>query len=209
MIKMTLNGVALAMSDGSNYDLKLGSAIILIKPIITTKPPVSSSVATNGSLTLEINVAINEPLVYQWYKNDIIVVDSPASAPHISGAMTDTLIISNAQPADTGKYTCVVNNGAGETVSAEATVTVTGASALPRIALNPTSQTVNPNTAVTFSVNAEGGVGTLGYQWFKVVGSTDPIPVPTATTNKLVISNTTDADEAGYFCRVYNGTIVS
>ena len=63
-----------------------------------------------------------------------------ANGGGISGATSNTLTITNVQPADAGNYTLVVSNPAGAVTSVVATLTVTGSSG---ITAQPASQSSN------------------------------------------------------------------
>lgn len=67
-------------------------------------------------------------VTYQWFLNGVPLTDGPAGDATISGALTDTLTITNAQEAQTGSYTVqLTDDGVADCVvqSTVAEVTVT------------------------------------------------------------------------------------
>jgi hypothetical protein len=117
---------------------------------ITTQP---SSQTVNIGQNATFSVVANNVLSYQW----------TFGGANISGATASTYTINNAQPGNAGNYNVVVGNNAGTLASANATLTVTGATP-PSITTQPASQTVNQGQSATFSV-VDSGTAPLSYQW--------------------------------------------
>ncbi|MBC8125080.1 MAG: immunoglobulin domain-containing protein, partial [Candidatus Kapabacteria bacterium] len=82
------------------------------QPSIRTQPQ-SANLLMGASVILRVQ-ADGQALTYQWQQND---------AP-ISGATSDTLLISNASTAQQGRYRCIVGSACGSTPSAEAVISV-------------------------------------------------------------------------------------
>lgn len=85
----------------------------LTKPIILTNPT-HQIVDAGTTAVFSVVISTETPAVYQWYQyvdgiSDVALFDGG----DISGALTDTLSIANAEVADEGEYYCVVNNDAG------------------------------------------------------------------------------------------------
>ena len=118
-------------------------------PTINTQPA-SQSVNVGGSATLTV-AATGNVQSYQWRRNG---VDVP-------GGTSASLTLNNAQPADAGSYTCIVQNAIGPTVSNPAVLTVI---VPPSISSQPASLVVLAGSNVTFSVSAAGSAP-LNYQW--------------------------------------------
>jgi hypothetical protein len=96
-------------------------------PTITTQPQ-GQVVNAGQTVTLSVVATGNPPPTsYQWRKGTTNLTDGG----NISGAMTATLTIANAQPADTGAYSVFVSIGLASVPSDTAAVTVipTGTSA--------------------------------------------------------------------------------
>jgi hypothetical protein len=92
---------------------------LTVKPSVST-PSTQPSVLTNGiyqgdTVTMSASGSGTPPLSYQWYDG----------STKISGAVTNTLTLSNVQPANSGSYTLVVTNAAGAVTSSVVVLTVT------------------------------------------------------------------------------------
>jgi hypothetical protein len=134
--------------DGTNPQ---SAASRLNAPVIATQPQDHTSFP-GSNVTFSVTVTGSEPLSYQWRFNEKPILS--ATAP--------TLSLSDIDVPNSGLYDVVVWNGGGYALSDAATLAV---HALPRIVTQPQSQIVNSNANVTLSVVAEGGTGTLRYQW--------------------------------------------
>src|ERR1043166_1313995 len=82
-------------------------------PQIITQPQ-SQSVAAGTPVTLSVEATGPGPLVYQWYKNDVVM----------NGATLDTLALTNGSVLNAGDYYVTVTNAFGATNSATARVSV-------------------------------------------------------------------------------------
>ncbi len=82
------------------------------QPTIQTQPQ-SANLPVGASVTLRVQ-ADGQELTYQWQLND---------AP-ISGATSDTLLLSNVTSSQQGRYRCIVGSACGSTPSAEAVISV-------------------------------------------------------------------------------------
>lgn len=89
----------------------------------TQQPPVISgpanqSVNVGQTATFSVTVTSSLPVIYQWYKNGVLV----------PGATSASFPLSNAQLSDTGDtFYVVVSNSAGSATSVTATLTVAAA----------------------------------------------------------------------------------
>ncbi|MDQ4120944.1 MAG: pectinesterase family protein [Acidobacteriota bacterium] len=129
-------------------------------PVITAQPQPSNLTVQIGSNVSMSAAASGSDLSYQWLKNGSPVVNNASAA-------TPTLNITNAQVADTGNYTFVVNNFSGSAISNPVSLTVSEGpvSPPPTIAMQPTDTTVTVGSPASLSVAAEGEG--LFYQWYK------------------------------------------
>ena len=126
------------------------SLIILSPPVITQQPqPIVTASGTNVSFT--VGASGTGPFTYQWRKNGV----------ELAGKTNATLDLFDVRIPDSGDYSVLVANAAGAVASAVANLEVYQR---VRILAHPQSRTVNTNTAVSFSVTAEG-TGNLRYQW--------------------------------------------
>ena len=89
---------------------------VLVPPLITGQPS-NRVVQVGGTAVFSVQASGTEPFNYQWRFNSL---DLP-------GANNRVLIISNAQPANSGRYQVTVNNLAGSATSIDVTLTVTTA----------------------------------------------------------------------------------
>ncbi len=95
------------------YVQRLG--FVNVAPTITTQPT-DVTVTAGQVATFTVSAIGTAPLSYQWKLGSTNVATD-----------TSTLILSNAQAAIAGTYTCTVTNGGGSAISNSATLTVTSA----------------------------------------------------------------------------------
>jgi len=162
-------------------------------PAITAQP---SSQTVDAGTTVNLTVAASgtAPLGYQWRLNGVNLSDGSG----VSGAGSATLTLANAQPSQSGAYSVVVGNAAGNVTSANAQLTVRLASPGLVITSQPISRSVNPGATVSFVVGVSGP-GPLSYQWlFNERKLTDGGNVSGATAFTLTLSNVQPA-QAGFY----------
>jgi hypothetical protein len=163
---------------------------VLVPPIITAQPESLTNV-TGTAASFSATATGSAPLGYQWQLNGV----SLANGGRVSGARTNTLSVTNVQPADAGSYTLVVSNAAGVVTSAVAVLTITGP---PMITVQPASQSVAVGTNAGFSVIATG-TPPLSYQW--LFGTA---PITDATNASLILTNVQPADAGSFTVVVTN-----
>jgi hypothetical protein len=88
-------------------------------PVISVQPT-NQSVVAGTSVSLVVVAAGTAPLGYQWLFDGTNLSDGGS----ITGAITSTLSINYALPANSGNYSVVVTNPVGSVTSAVATLTV-------------------------------------------------------------------------------------
>lgn len=153
-----------------------------LEPFITNDPAGPAGITyVGGSVTLTADVSGTLPLSFQWKKN----------GSNVAGATTHTLILANGAESDSGRYTLVATNGAGNAESQEADVQFIP-SQLPAIDVQPANVSSLPGLNATFAVQASGAA-TLTYQWQK--GTTN---IAGATGTTYTITNVTEADLGTY-----------
>lgn len=120
--------------------------------LVTTQPPATVSLcATN---TLQLNIAATNATGYQWYKG----VTALSNGGNISGASSNSLILTNATTSDAGSYTVQMTAAAGcSTITSNAS-TVTVGSLGSSLAANGATNTYvhsdgNTNTYTDASCN--------------------------------------------------------
>ena len=123
-------------------------------PQVTVQP---SSVTTNagGTVVFTANASGASPLSYQWQ----------FQGANINGATTNTLTLTNVQPANSGTYRVVVSNSVG-TNFADATLTVPAQAvcSMPQVFTNSVSFTVSisvapPTNTVAYAVQDQPPAG--------------------------------------------------
>ena len=192
---------AVTASDAASYTVAVSntagsvvsSAAVLtvnaavIAPSITTQPS-SQTVTAGANVTFTVAAAGTSPS-YQWRKGGV----------DIAGATSASLVLSAVTASDAASYTVAVSNTAGSVVSSAAVLTVTIVS--PVIIAQPSSQSVVPPAAVTFSVIAEG-TAPLNYQWLK-----NGVAIAGATASSYSISDSSGAN--GIYSVVVSGPTAS
>lgn len=123
--------VTVTVSDGVdivNVTVNINVTAFPDAPSITTQPA-SQTVSAGQTVTFSVTASGNTPLSYQWYKNDAALTDDS----RINGATSSTLIITDVQESDAGRYTVTVTNNTGSAISSEAVLTVNPAPVAPII----------------------------------------------------------------------------
>src|SRR5262245_43401813 len=93
-------------------------------PAITEQPKdVTGSVG--GSVSFTVVATGSAPLSYQWQKMGSLTWMNLPDGNGVSGATTDTLILSGIDTNDAAQYRVIVTNAAGSATSNAATLTVT------------------------------------------------------------------------------------
>lgn len=150
-------------------------------PQINTQP-VSQTVSGGSDVTLSVVATGNPAPTYQWRKDGVA----------INGATLSSYSLIYVQPGDSGSYTVVVSNAAGQVTSMAAVLTVNGSPAAPVITTQPVSQAVVAGASVTFTV-AASGTPTPTFQWKK-----NGVAIGGATGETYGISGVTGGDAGSY-----------
>ena len=109
-ISFSVSGVGTDTFD----DLKIGSAIPVTLPSITSQPQ-SATVPVGSNVTFAVSANGTAPLSFQWRKNSVL----------LSGATAASFTLNNIGTNQSGDYTVLVSNVAGSVPSQVATLTVT------------------------------------------------------------------------------------
>lgn len=126
-----------ALTIGELSDL-FGAALLggALPPSIAQQPQ-SSTVYAGRTVQLHVSAVGTAPLQYQWRKGGANV----SNGGNVTGADSDTLVLTGVTALNAGDYDLVVNNTAGRATSAVATVTVltptTGSYEAAILGLNP------------------------------------------------------------------------
>ncbi|MCK6445055.1 MAG: immunoglobulin domain-containing protein [Planctomycetes bacterium] len=154
-----------------------GAGVLTVSIATTASVPANQTVCPGGLASFQTTAAGSGPYTYQWKKDGVA----------ISGAISSQLNLINVQASDAGTYSVLVT-GSCNSVEPSATLVVN----VPTSASTPTSQTVCPGGAATFSTTA-GGTGPFTYQWKK-----DGVAIGGANTSSLTLSNAQSGDQATY-----------
>jgi len=180
----------------SGYAIVSGLQIAGFTPWIWSQPA-STNVLTGSSFALQFSAEAAPQPGYQWFRNGSPV----ANGGRISGATTSTLVITNAQPTDTGNYFAVLSATGGSITSQVAVVQV---GTPPVIAQAPASQTNLAGANATFTATASG-TAPLAYQWLlNGTPLTDDAHRIGSTTTNLALTNLTLTDAGNYTFIVTN-----
>jgi alpha-tubulin suppressor-like RCC1 family protein len=174
------NVVAIAATTGGNLALTASDG----PPLLGRMP--HNPVAAGATARVRALAISTTPLSYQWM----------CDGTNLPGATTATLVLSNAQPSQTGTYALVVSNAFGAVTNSDLAFNV-----LPfLIQAPPQSQTVAGGTTATFGVTAFGQ-GPFGYHW-----QFNGTNLAGATNNSLVLTNV-QMNQAGMYSVVISNAI--
>lgn len=172
---LVTNSIGLARSSGA--------LLTVIAPPVITSPAQDQSLSVGQDATFAV-VASGSPLLsYQWYFNTNTL---------LPGATGDTLLITNLQTSNAGRYSVVVTNLGGRATNI-ATLMVNPLPTPPVVVTPPQDKTVTVGQSATFSV-AVSGTPPLRYQWFFNTNT----PLASATNASLTITSA-QTNNAGWY----------
>jgi pectin methylesterase-like acyl-CoA thioesterase len=153
---------------------------VVALPIITGLN--NQAVTPGATVTMAATVSGLPAPTLQWRFNGVNLANgATGNGSTIGGSTSSTLIVTNAQVADTGTYSLMASNNAGM-VTNSVTLTVSSGNVAPSIT-GPTDQTVVQTSNATFNASVSGlPVPTL--QW-RVNGTN----ISGATSSSLTVSN--------------------
>lgn len=134
-----------------DFFIPAGGSNAPVAPIISSQPQ-SLTIPVGGNANFAVSATGTAPLAYQWRFN----------GTNISGALTNSYLIANAQTTNNGSYTVVITNIAGSVTSTVAALVVSNIA--PSIVTDPVSLDVLVGNTVAFGVTADG-TAPLTYQW--------------------------------------------
>ena len=164
-------------------------------PTITGHPLSASAWETTAvTLTVAYETGDNAPESFQWFEN----------GQPITGATSESLVISPLNLGDAGSYSVALTNAAGTTMSDTAVVDV-----IPQPVVDPVQQTVYEGTPASFSavLPAQAGSGPFEYLWFK-----DGTALPLETGSTISHQSVLLTYEGAYTVQVVHaeiGTVMS
>ncbi len=151
-------------------------------PSIVTQPQ-SQTVLPGESAVFTVVAGGSAPFSYQWYYNTNTV---------LTNATSDTLTLTNVQPADAGSYSVVVSNFFSSAASTNAILSVNTNPVAPSFTSQPLSQIVLTGGTAAFTATVVG-TATILYQWDK-----NGSPVAGATSSTLTLTNVQSTDTGSY-----------
>jgi hypothetical protein len=201
---VTLNNVM--TNDSADYNvvvsygagaLNLSATLTVVaSPFITSTTLSNQVVGVGSTVTFGLTALGQPPLHYQWSTNGVKLVNGG----RISGATTNTLVITNAQPGDSETYFITVTNAYGAYTNSASLVVLPE----PVIIVPITNQTVGLGATVSFPITVLGAAP-LVYSWqFNGTTLTNGNGISGATTNALVLTNAIPAESGTYEVTVTN-----
>jgi len=190
-----------ALSNDANYYCKVSNnsytvksnivRLQVLKPVSIVTQPTTLYLNQNDTDFLTVSGIGSEPIVYNWYKNNLLITSSSINK----------LYIVNANSTDIGTYYCKITNPISfvdsNTARVELSQNLSIVSIPSDVSINPT-KTVNVNLICT-------GTPPITAQWKK--DGTDykaAIIINSGGTIPLVISNIQNSDEGEYKCVLTN-----
>ncbi|MCZ7639931.1 MAG: hypothetical protein M5U12_30120 [Verrucomicrobia bacterium] len=144
-----------------------------------TRQPVGQIARPGETVTLSVDVFDRANLSFQWRQD----------GRFLTGATERVLVLTNAQPAQSGQYQAVIFSSAIAVASHVVEVLVAEP---PTILRQPVSVEVRQGQPASFAVLA-AAASPLQYQWRR-----DGVPLPSATRASLEIPAAQPGDEADY-----------
>ncbi len=176
----------------------VGSSFADVFPYVPAAPvigiqPANVSAYSGSSGTFYTAASGLGNLSYQWYSNNVALVDDGVN---VIGSETNILTIENLQ--NTATYSVVVSNSAGATTSQPATAFVTNTLTAPFFTSQPSGATNGLGSSVTLSATANG-TGPITYQWyFEETNTSTFVPVGTGS-NVLTLANLDFTKSGSYY----------
>jgi hypothetical protein len=165
--------------------------VIPLPPSIITQP-ISQTVLKGSNVTFSVSAYGTPPLAYQWNKNGINLLGSPAGGGNPFAAPSFTL--TNVTRTNSGAYAVVITNSAGAVTSVTAILTVH----VPQKLRQPATQT--NGTFVLISGDSDGGaLFSSNVPAFHLTASTNlvnwlQVPATITLSNGLLQIQDTNAD---------------
>jgi hypothetical protein len=130
-------------------------SMISDSPVITQNPQ-NIEICEGETATLSISATGSQPLVYQWFRNGLI----------IPGANQNILVINDATPVDNAEYACRVTNATSDTATSQAATLIVNEPATVELTISASQTEICDGEEITLSAQpVHGGVAPV-YQWF-------------------------------------------
>nr|HPO17480.1 immunoglobulin domain-containing protein [Candidatus Hydrogenedentota bacterium] len=188
-------------NEGASRTSNAAKVIVRNPPLITRQPEPNIYVDLGESAIIIIEAESDTQLTYQWFKEDVAVVDEDG---HISGAQSDRLQFLTTTYEDEAVYTCHVTNVVDTVISDPCKLWVG-----PILVLDNErggGRYYENTPTVRLGVDIHGGREPRTYQWFKNGAPVNPAPltVPAGADQSvyLTLRDITTANQGEYLCRV-------
>lgn len=190
--------------NATTVDSKTAKLTAMLPPLFDVQPT-DATLVEGEKLTLTSSASGEEPITYQWYKDDVA----------INGATDNTFIIDGVLLTDAGFYYCEATNECGKEKSTIAQVVVNRKGGVLGVTENnPINLAITPNPAIsdlniTFSLNENSQVeiAILDMSGKKV---TTKLSNAVAGLNNITMSLNNTISSGTYFVQVtYNGKSVT
>lgn len=158
--------VRVSNSAGS-VDSSVISLDVFLKPRFSTQPA-SATVQAGNALMLNPIVTGDQPMTFQWWKNNVPIQDANAAVFNIS----------RTKWSDEGGYKLIATNAAGTTTSATAVIKMESP---PVVIQDLPSLAIKVGSSASLSLTIKGNPA-FSYQWLK-----NDAPIPGATKSSLVL----------------------
>jgi uncharacterized repeat protein (TIGR01451 family) len=153
-----------------------------VPPAITAQPN-SQKAIVGTNVTFRVTTTGTSPLAYQWAFN----------GTNLTGATTNTLLLTNVQPIQAGSYAVVITNMAGSITSGVASLTVLVPIAISSVSL------ASPAVSITFP--SEAGLSyLLEYKTFLDDPTWTPLsPAVPGTGGVMTLQDTNPPADSRYY----------
>ncbi|MBD3322483.1 MAG: hypothetical protein GF350_15380 [Chitinivibrionales bacterium] len=166
--------------------------------VITQQPSPADTTVESGQgypVTYTVTATGGGTIQYQWRKD----------GADIAGENSNSITLANPVFADSGAYSCRVNNQVDTVVSTSARLHVAPAVDPPSISMQPSNATVTEFQSVSFSAGVTG-TAPFTRQWYHNGAAIDTTIHPTANDSIYTINIVSLGDSGNYTVKVCDST---
>ncbi|MEJ1237452.1 immunoglobulin domain-containing protein [Chryseolinea sp. T2] len=204
----TLSITALEANDAGEYRCEVsgGCGVNVISDASTVTIPGDVQITSHpkdiavcaGSQAMFSVTSSGASSTYRWKKGDVLI----SNGGKYSGALTSTLVVSNATAAEAGAYVCVVTGPCGKELISEASTLAIGATASILSVDGGGLKCAGDLLVMTASVSGD----VRAYQWLKNgTPLSDNNRISGSKTYELYIAQLSKDDAGKYSCRITSG----